>query len=325
MKKRILLLSYCLDLGGSERQLTEIARGMDRDLYEMHVGCMKCDGLRAPELLAAGIPMTRFPMTSFFSFGAVVQSFSLMAYIHRRADRGLTHGIRLRILRASDRIADGIVVNCEFIRHHLIHDEHVPADRIHLCYNGLDEKFFAFQEREAQRPLTIGCVCALRPEKNIALVVDALALLSGCRLLIVGSGPSEAELKERVSHKQLQDKVTFVPANADVPHWLHQIDVFVLASKTEAFSNSLMEAMACGCAVIASDVGGNPELVGRDERGLLFQEGSVNDLHQKLAQMFFHPEMRARKARTARAFIEERLTRKASVARMSEIYEHFLK
>jgi glycosyltransferase involved in cell wall biosynthesis len=237
----------------------------------------------------------------------------------------VTHGIRLRILRASDRIADGIVVNCEFIRHHLIHDEHVPADRIHLCYNGLDEKFFAFQEREAQRPLTIGCVCALRPEKNIALVVDALALLSGCRLLIVGSGPSEAELKERVSHKQLQDKVTFVPANADVPHWLHQIDVFVLASKTEAFSNSLMEAMACGCAVIASDVGGNPELVGRDERGLLFQEGSVNDLHQKLAQMFFHPEMRARKARTARAFIEERLTRKASVARMSEIYEHFLK
>jgi hypothetical protein len=79
MKKRILLLSYCLDLGGSERQLTEIARGMDRDLYEMHVGCMKCDGLRAPELLAAGIPMTLFPMTSFFSFGAVVQSFSLMA------------------------------------------------------------------------------------------------------------------------------------------------------------------------------------------------------------------------------------------------------
>jgi glycosyltransferase involved in cell wall biosynthesis len=362
MKRRVLLLSYCLDYGGSERQLAEIARSMDPDTYEMHVGCLECSGLREPELRAAGIPIVQFPMRSFFSFDAVVQSLRLVSYIHRhkidlvhafdvpmdifgapaaklslrpvvltsqRAHRSLTQGARLRILRATDHIADGIVVNCETIRRHLIEDEHVRADRIHLCYNGLDEKFFAFRERGEAEGITIGCVCALRPEKNLALLIDAFFMITrvcgGCRLLLVGSGPSEAALKELVARKELQGLVTFVPANSDVPGWLDQIDIFVLPSKTEAFSNSLMEAMACGCAVIASDVGGNPELIGKDERGLLFQEGNLTDLVEKLAGFVKLPELRRNKARAARAFVEEKLTLRASVARMAEIYEQFLK
>ena len=83
MKRRVLLLSYCLDYGGSERQLAEIARSMDPDTYEMHVGCLECSGLREPELRAAGIPIVQFPMRSFFSFDAVVQSLRLVSYIHR--------------------------------------------------------------------------------------------------------------------------------------------------------------------------------------------------------------------------------------------------
>lgn len=357
MKHRVLLLSYCLDLGGSERQLAEIARSMDPDVFEMHVGCMECGGLREPELRAARIPIVKFPMTSFFSVAAVFQSMRLVSYIHRhkidlvhafdvpmdifgapaaklslrpvvltsqRAHRSLTEGARLRVLRATDHIADGIVVNCEFIRKHLIEDEHVPAERIHLCYNGLDEKFFAFQERSVgSERLTIGCVCALRPEKNLELLIDAFSQVrAGCRLLLVGSGPSEPALRQLVTNRGLQDLVTFVSANSDVPEWLRKIDIFVLPSKTEAFSNSLMEAMACGCAVIASDVGGNPELVGNDERGLLFQKGELVD---QLVKFIKSPELRLEKARAARAFVEEKLTIRASVARMGEIYGQFLR
>jgi glycosyltransferase involved in cell wall biosynthesis len=355
--KRVLLLSYCLDLGGSERQLAEVARSMDPNVFDMHVGCMECGGLREPELRAAGIPIVQFPMKSFSSFAAVWQSVRLVSYIHRhkidlvhafdvpmdifggpaaklslrpvvltsqRAHRSLTQGSRLRILRATDHIADGIVVNCEYIRRHLIEDEHVPAKRIHLCYNGLDEKFFAFRQRSAgSDDLTIGCLCALRPEKNLEVLIDAFVQVGGgCRLLLVGSGSSELALKEQVARLGIQDRVTFVPANSDVPEWLGKIDIFVLPSKTEAFSNSLMEAMACGCAVIASDVGGNPELVGNDERGLLFRKGK---LAEKLIQFITFPELRLEKARAARAFVEENLTIRSSVARMSEIYEQFLK
>lgn len=355
--KRVLLLSYCLDLGGSERQLAEIARSMDPNVFEMHVGCMECGGLREPELRAARIPIVGFPMMSFFSFAAVYQSMRLVSYIHQhkidlvhafdvpmdifgapaaklslrpvvltsqRAHRGLTEGARLRILRATDHISDGIVVNCEYIRRHLIEDEHVTAKRIHLCYNGLDEKFFAFRERSAVAdPVTIGSVCALRPEKNLELLIDAFSKVTpGCRLLLVGSGPSEPALKELVASRGLQGLVTFVPADSNVPAWLGKIDIFVLPSRTEAFSNSLMEAMACGCAVVASDVGGNPELVGNDERGLLFRAG---ELVEKLDRFIKSPKLRMEKALAARTFVEERLTIRASVARMSEIYEQFLK
>ena len=81
-RKRILLLSYCLDYGGSERQLTEVARSVDPAMYEVHVGCMRRGGLREPELREAGIRIVEFPMTSFFSIGAVYQTFRLISYIH---------------------------------------------------------------------------------------------------------------------------------------------------------------------------------------------------------------------------------------------------
>ena len=219
------------------------------------------------------------------------------------------------------------MVNCEYIRRHLIEDEGVDADRIHLCYNGLDPEVFAFRDRQpiAGAPVVIGCVCALRPEKNVEILIDAFAKVSGCRLIIVGSGPSEANLKERVARLQLQDSVTFVPANSNIPEWLNEIDIFVLPSRTEALSNSLMEAMACGCAVIASDVGGNPELVGQEERGLLFREGDAADLRKQLVRFIEDAELRGANARAARAFVEQTLTLTASVTRMTEIYTQFLK
>jgi len=363
-KKRILLLSYCLDLGGSERQLTEIARAMNPDAYEIHVGCLECSGLREPELRAAGIPILHLPMTSFISFGAVYQSVRLMLYIQRykidlvhafdvpmdifgapaarlslrpvvltsqRAHRSLTYGARLRVLRITDRLADGIVVNCEFIRRHLIEGEHVGARRIHLCYNGLDERVFSFRERPVipGKLLTLGCVCALRPEKNLELLIEAFARVRrvnpGCRLLLVGSGPHESMPRDRVAQLGLVAAVDFISANAAVPQWLHKIDIFVLPSRTEALSNSLMEAMSCGCAAIASDVGGNPELLGQNERGLLFQEGNVEDLAAQIFRFMGSPELRRAKALAARAFVEKKLTLRASVARMTEIYEQFLK
>ena len=78
--------------------------------------------------------------------------------------------------------------------------------------------------------------------------------------------------------------------------WLSAFDIFVLPSRTEAFSNALMEAMACGCCVIASDVGGNPELVRDKETGLLFPPGDTGALTGALLQVIDNPELRLRLA-----------------------------
>ncbi len=354
-RKRILLLSHCLDLGGSERQLTEVAKALDPARYDVRVGCFVSGGIRTAEIKAAGIPIVTFPIHSFFSLGAVRQGLRLADYIRsqridlvhafdvpmdifgvpaaklgrspvvlasQRAHRSLAGTMRLRILRFTDRMADAIVVNCEYIRRHLVEDEHVPDSRLRLCYNGLDANAFGFRERPVRELLTIGVVCALRPEKDLELLIRSFEQVSRqipIRLLIVGSGSMLEQLR-RVAG----DGVEFVPATNDVARWMHEIDIFVLPSKTEALSNSLMEAMACGCACVASDVGGNPELMGRNERGLLFAPGDLDSLSGALTTLLRDAGMRRSYAASARKFVEENLTIAASVTRMAGIYEEFL-
>src|SRR5260370_7111753 len=79
----VLLMARELDLGGSERQLTEIARALDRSKFEPHVGCFRDEGIRATELKAAGVPVTRFPVHSFTSPAAIRGAYQLTRYIRR--------------------------------------------------------------------------------------------------------------------------------------------------------------------------------------------------------------------------------------------------
>ena len=102
----------------------------------------------------------------------------------------------------------------------------------------------------------------------------------GVKLVMVGSGPMLAELQaggDADCH--------FEPAVRNVAPWLRAMDIFVLPSLSEALSNSLMEAMGCGCCPVASDTGGNPELVEDGETGLLFPVGDAEALAERLARL----------------------------------------
>src|SRR5271170_5607984 len=84
----VLLLARELDLGGSERQMTEIAKALDRSRFTPHVGCFRPHGMRGAELASAGVPVVHFPVDSFASFRAMAEAANLWRYIRR-------HGIRL--------------------------------------------------------------------------------------------------------------------------------------------------------------------------------------------------------------------------------------
>ena len=107
---------------------------------------------------------------------------------------------------------------------------------------------------------------------------------------------------------------------ASVAECLSGIDIFVLPSRSEALSNSLMEAMACGCCVIASDVGGNPELVRHNETGLLFPAGDAAALADALRSVLTNPAQRTRLAEAAVRFMHSGFSIRDSAARMGEIY-----
>jgi glycosyltransferase involved in cell wall biosynthesis len=360
---RALLMTRELGVGGSERQLVEIARALDRDRFEVHVACLRSGGFREQELKAAGIPVVRLGADSFRSPAALAAASRMRTYLSRqsidlvhtfdvpanlfgvpvarasgarsvlssqRAHRDLTPGLRRRFLRLTDRLADGVVVNCLSVRQQLIDQDGVPPPKIHLCRNGLDT--LAFRPGPRLRPpalegasLVVGIVCALRPEKDLATLVEAFArvrsLRAGLKLAIIGSGPVEASLKQRCRELGLAGQCHFEPTTSRVADWLHGIDIFVLPSRSEALSNSLMEAMACGCCAIASNTGGTPELIQEGINGLLFRPGDAADLAGRLASAIENAALRSFLARQAASRIQEEFSLEASARAMAAIYQ----
>jgi len=352
----VLLLSQMLDAGGSERQLCEIARTLDRERFEPHVGTMRPSGFRAVELAAAGVPVTVFPLGSFLSAGLLREALRLRQYTRRhgirlvhafdtpmnmfavpaarafgvpvvlasqRSHRGLVPGASRYLLRLADRIADAVVVNCRAVERHLVEEEHTPRESIRLCYNGVDTTLFRPGPR-GDHPLRVGTLCVLREEKGVDVLLRGFARVRCSRpveLVIAGDGPMRAEMEMLARSLGIAERVRFVGATAEVVQALQAMDVFVLPSRSEALSNSLMEAMACGCCAIASNVGGNPELV---RTGMLFESGDPASLAAMLDLVLENNELRQRLAREGMESIQANFSIESAARAMSAIYESFL-
>lgn len=354
-----------LGLGGTERQLAEVALSLDRSRFAPHVGCFYPGGFREAELRDAGVPVLELGVRSLASRSAfagarrlgrylashnirLVHTFDVpldlfgvpMARLFRvpvvlssqRAHRALTPGATRHLLRLTDRIADGIVVNSRSVARELTAQDGVPPSQIHLVYNGIDTGRFCVEGNVAAAPwqaaTIIGVVCALRPEKGLPLLLEAFALVRRnrpeARLLIVGSGPLLAELEGRARALNLGNGCRFQGASQDVAQWFRLMDIFVLPSLSEALSNSLMEAMACGCCAIASDTGGNPELIKDGETGLLFATGDRAALADRLERALASREDRLRMAANAARLMREQFNREVAAARMGEVYTSYL-
>jgi glycosyltransferase involved in cell wall biosynthesis len=209
----------------------------------------------------------------------------------------------------------------------LIREDGVAPDRIHLCYNGLDTERFRPVPRQSEKPV-IGIVSALREEKGHRTLLDAFAQIRGKRLgvklVIVGCGPPLEELQAYSRELGLGDDCVFEPSTNHVVDWLHAIDIFVLPSLSEALSNALMEAMASGCCVIATRIGGNPELVTHERTGLLFEAGDATGLAAQLDRVLADKSLRERLADAGSCFIRKNFSTEASAARLAEIYSTVL-
>jgi len=234
----------------------------------------------------------------------------------------------------TDKLVDAVVVNCEAMRLHLVDDWAVSSDRIELCYNGVDTREF-YPDATGKLPeyadasIVIGAVCVLRAEKNLTLLQEAFAkvrhLSPNPKLLIVGSGPELDKLKANAERLRIAEFSVFVPASKQVAAFMRSIDIFVSCSYSEAFSNSILEAMACGSCVVGSRVGGTPELIADADRGLLFISNDGNDLADKLARLIQEPDVRQQFGERAARFAATKLSIAENLRRTSEIYMKFLR
>jgi glycosyltransferase involved in cell wall biosynthesis len=208
-------------------------------------------------------------------------------------------------------------------------EEGMPDDRLYVVRNGIDTSHFRPHDRSFHRDrCTIGSVSVLRPEKGLPTLIQgfhlAQAKFPGMRLVIVGAGPERESLERQVIAAGLSDRVEFAGAAADVLPWLHQIDVFVLPSFSEALSNSLMEAMACSCCCVASDVGGNPELIADGVTGRLFRAGDVEQLGELLVSLASDVSTRRALARGAADRISGEFNAQRGAEALAHCYESAL-
>jgi glycosyltransferase involved in cell wall biosynthesis len=357
-----MLATRELGLGGSERQLAETALALDRARWQPHVACFTAGGFRAKELVDAGVPVLELGVHSLVSGSALAGARLLGRYVARhgiqlvhafdvpsdlfavpaarlyrvpavlasqRAHRALTPGATRHLLRLTDRIVDAIVVNSQAVARELVAEDGVPPSLIRLAYNGLDTGVFRREGPRARLPWAegepvIGVVCALRPEKGLTTLLEAFAKIRGAKLLIVGSGPMLGQLETAARTLCLNDACRFQPAVANTAEWLRAIDIFVLPSLSEALSNSLLEAMGCGCCPIASEAGGNPELVRHGVNGLLFPPGDANVLAARLRTVLLDVALRRRLASASEERARLEFAREIAVRRMGEIYEELL-
>jgi glycosyltransferase involved in cell wall biosynthesis len=366
VRKRIpiLFVVHSLGHGGMERQLACLAAGIDRARFAPYVASV-VEGFRADELRKLGIPILPIPVRTFWDPGPLAISDVLSGYIRQHGIRivhlfstGLAMvtalavkknpGVRFvtsqrffmghvprkyrYMLLPAHWMADLVVTNCAATRQHLHRDYFYPLGRIAVCYNGIDAAAFAGPRERCKElkdaSLVIGCVCVLRPEKDLPLLIRAFArvrgLLPGMKLLMMGSGPEESRLHALARELELGDSCRFVPSAADVAPAMRSIDIFVHPSLTESLPNAVMEAMAAGCCVIATRVGGCPELIEHGVHGLLSNPGDLEDLVAKLRDTVLQTQERTRMGAAALRRISEEFSVERSVTRMTGIYEQVL-
>ena len=159
----------------------------------------------------------------------------------------------------------------------------MDAGKIMVHYTGLDQSRFAPRDRAAQKAKlgiagpAILCAGALIPRKNQALLIEALEMLPGVTLLLAGQGPSEGDYRFQAVTLGVQDRVRFmgnVPHD-ELPALFAAADVMALVSKSEGLANAWVEALACGTPVVASNVGGAPELIRSPDAGRIVESDVV--------------------------------------------------
>ena len=178
-----------------------------------------------------------------------------------------------RMIRWAAQRADAVITVCNALRDEVV-ALGVAPERVTSLRNGVDLQLFRPTERRADPMFTLLTVGHLVPVKAQELIIAALPLLPGVRLVVAGDGPNRGMLENLARSLKVDERVQFLGAvpQAQLREHYGQADALVLASSREGWANVLLEAMACGTPVVASRVYGTPEVVAAPEAGVLMAE-----------------------------------------------------
>jgi len=250
----------------------------------------------------------------------------------------LTTGVKRRALLAVEAFcnwrATTIIVPTEEVRRLLVERQRVPASKVTCIPYALDLEGFrpsAATAVESLRaaltpdsgPLVVAC-CRLNHEKGLDLLLRAQAVVTQrhprLRVALVGEGPARESLERLAAELGTRGRVIFAGWQTNVADWLAAADVVVQPSYSESYCQVLIEALSLGRAFAMTPVGAAPEVIGRDERGVLIPRGDAAALAVALERLVSEPELRARLGSAGRQYVETRLQPAQSIRRHEQLY-----
>lgn len=215
------------------------------------------------------------------------------------------------------RITDKIIAVSESIKRDIVKHDKIDPSKILVIYNGIDiskfapsEKFENIREKLLINAddIVIGFVGRLVPAKGLEYLIEVISYLKeefkNIKLLIVGEGSLLGNLKDKARENGIHDRVIFTGQRRDVPDILHCMDIFVIPSIAEGIPNALLEAMAMGKPIIATKVGGIPEIIEDGFNGLLVPPRDSGVLAAAIKTLIDNRQLAVKIGQTARDFAQ---------------------
>jgi glycosyltransferase involved in cell wall biosynthesis len=346
---RILYLIGDLTTGGSERHLVHLLQRLDRSRFEPHLALQRVAGPLLDLVRRADVPIhdlgfdrSRLSfITGFFRLRKlvaglrpeIVQSYGYPTDVHcallrsggaRRiltTRRGNNTIVKRRILyRLTNPLVHAIVCVSSATADFTIRTERVAARKIVVIPNGLDVERFALAEPLASPRVVIGSLGRLREVKGPDLLLEAFARHASPDVEVVFGGPADdAWGRHLVDRWGGTPGVRFAGEIGNVADYLEALDVFVLPSRSEGMSNTLLEAMATGLPIIATDVGSNREVLDDGRCGLVVP-ADAEAIARALGQVLADREEARRMGRRARDRAASQFGLDRMVRRYEELY-----
>ena len=344
-----------LTYGGAETLLLDLCRKIDKSKFQAKVYVLQDDNPLEKQFHDAGIEVEFFHKNGKFDFSVIdrlVKSFKkdkpkivhthLFAADFWGGRAALKAKVPHLISTKHDILSEGfwrnyfgrkirqkfekVIAISKATQEYLIKQEKLDVHQIEVIYNGIDRNKFLVEKPSLFRHqgLVIGSVGRLSKEKGHKHLVRACRLLKNrnWKLVLVGSGPLEKELKNSVRHLGIEDKVSFVGAVDDVRPWLEKMDVFVLPSVSEGLSLAVLEAALAGKFLVATHVGGVPEIIQNKENGLLFKPKNIEQLVRHLNWVDDHRELSAKMASRLQSEVAEKFDINKIIKQYQALYEN---
>lgn len=337
-RTKIIYIITSLGFGGAEMMLLDLARRLPEERFEVKVATVVGGGPLVSDFREAGIEVRVFEKKGKISLGVIWKIWRFLRQerpeiVHTHLFGGDTWGraaailarvptiistehntnldegwIKRKVKKFFSFFTKKIVAVSEAVRAYSVARDRIKAKKIVVIPNGIDlQKFVSLPEKEFGAPPVIGTIGRLEEQKGHKYLLEALNQIKTIPwiLWVVGDGSLKTQLERLAKDLNMRERIIFLGARKNIPEILSGIDIFVMPSLWEGLGLAVLEAAAAGKPIVASRVGGIPEIINDGETGILVEPKNVKSLADGLEHVLLGVAEAKAMGERARKFVSE--------------------